>query len=770
MASNLTPRQVTITTIPDQESDETPHAEIQMETSELTTTDASAQTDSAGTGTATVPVEDNTPIDFSKLEPQKDPYLQFSRKKYHAYIKEKMKSSPFNYSSPCVINESSTTDTPKMDYKFCVEKMASNAEYPSTTHYAVPDSSELHLPSTKAFFDSLGIQDGKSQLGKPQKANFRSKHPVRHSVPHKGPGIHNLKRISFDGAYVRVAGIQSHLAYDLTKSLLPRWFSVMLDIQYYIDNISRTPFLQPEDAADQTRKWTTYLKSIVLFINLVDQVDTNIKVKTEKLIAQCQAVEKSQGIQLRTAVHFRAHDELHGTAGGLYETAINLYKFLKNSPKNASFERFIDVFNQLYVATATENVSYTKASNATNFVAGVFKRKSEDIKIEFTGGQRDFLLDSYVPQTSKNSVCIVDKLPENEFFKQMVTYISNVTNIRPNIFDILNMRVELNFTFLQCINPTSLDKIALLDIELGDRSTIKKTPIKTWQESTRGNVEEVIPKLNGFQYSVQYFSGDQRYCVASRYPQAPQLVMSTTSEYDVDISIEAAALPDGTIAVRPIAVRKLGGIIPDDPDNWKVLREMVRYIKITSTCSFKWPYNRPDGLILNMDDGSQIYQKKHQTFDCYYDEYHNSPGIVMDCYYNGEHTYIRNPWASQILVDHVKSKPPSYLANLKKIHVQRKQDKSWQADRAPVTTIMQPEYRDYLTNPGPYYPQMPNCYSLCISYRISSLNNQLDSVVPDIGVVQLLKNILSRKKNYIAPTERTVPTAFTKLKTDDFCS
>lgn len=272
-----------------------------------------------------------------------------------------------------------------------------------------------------------------------------------------------------------------------------------------------------------------------------------------------------------------------------------------------------------------------------------------------------------------------------------------------------------------------------------DRSAINKSKIKPFKEILPKIIIQKKEKLNGFQYQLKYKKKEDKYSVCARYPQAPQILIDSDRHYDFDINVEIAPTLNSQFEIRIINITEMGGLIPLESGNDHIHRKMSQFVKFIVDCSFTWPYNKPDGLILVYEDGDTEYLRKHPTTDLMFDSIKDECKIMSKYYENGLVTYVANEWASEIMNNHLSFKGKAYKDSLRKIAIENDKKKSTESFILPSNSLnLTLEQNNILEEPGPIYPLIPRCYNVPITYTSYDKQNIKIEEDPNVSAINLL--------------------------------
>lgn len=662
---------------------------------------------------------------FTHLKSNIDPFLQVTPDQYNKYLQKKKATSVFNFNDGPVETRHSISATPEADYQSNIEILRHNPDYSSTTHYEIPSNPPPQCKSTLTSREKFTTEWGQRCLVedyKPIPTTFISEHPIRHSTPHKGPGTQDLRSINVDGAYVRVAGLISQLSYELLDLTLPKWLPVFLDMIFYVDH-QRIKFSNHTTDYDKlTHSVTQYVQTMAKVLDTLDKKKFDQKKKMELAIASSKTIEAKLKISVKFFTKYRADCELQGDCGVMFISATNLFKILDVEHVRPYLTPLISTFNQLYMATAVECVSYAHAEQAVPYckAEGNFG-VDQFVKIR-TSNQTIKIRQEYRANAGRNEEPYFLTKEELELITTPITnsqvmYLFLRDTIRPTIKIVHAYSLHIDIHLIKSFNVEDVKNNVFQDILKLDRSLIKKSSIQQLNEKPNRAIVKIEPKLNGFQYQLKYTTADKRYHVTARYPQAPQCIFTANSIYDFDIIVEIAPTRVKTFEVRIISVQEIGSILPNSEENFFMLDKIRSMVRFTINCAFEWPYNKPDGLILSDAMGYQTYIRKNPTIDLFYDPLKDLPMIMSKQYIDGLPAYTKNEWASTLIQNHLKYKSKVYKENLRNQSIAADTENSSKQFTIPYESInMTLEQREIIDNPGPIYPVIPNCYNIPVSY------------------------------------------------------
>lgn len=660
-----------------------------------------------------------------QVVPNKDPFLQLLKKQYDGYVEDRSKKAVFNFRSPVVLNMNSVSENPESDLKTNIQLMKQNPNYTSKTHYDIPSNPKAQCKLNGSLHTHFTQDMGQKLLTEnyvPITTKFNEAHPVRASIPHRGPGVDNLESPGGDGSYVRVAGLISQIGYELINISLPRWLPVFLDVMFALDHQKNHNPVAGVDYEALKKRVDTYIQTMTRLLYDLDSKKRNdgkpltAKQKMETAIKLSTSLESKLKISVQESTLYRAKCELAGDTGLCYLSAINVFNILNGGASLEHISPFIRTFNELYVATATETMSYTRTKNACPYIKGGFGYDvNKACKIR-TDNKAIQIKEIYRAKQGDNADILTMGQAGFNAINQMRIDLKD--SIRPTSDYIDSYVLKIDINIYRGIKPSDMFNGYMQNVSKIDRSNMSKSHIKRCIQDTFPAIRGKKPKLNGFQYQLKYSVADKAYSVYARYPQAPQILIKSDSLYDFDISIElAAAKEKGKFDIRVIAVREMGGFIPEDAELQDHLDNFSRCIKFSATCHFNWEYNAPDGLIMTFTNGTSVYVRQHPTTDYYYDIATDAPCIMASQYIDGLKSFTKNEWASKIFENHVKYKTNEYKKSLKLAAESLMKSDIDPGYRLPDNLMnLTIEERQYLYDPGPIYPKIRDCYNLALSY------------------------------------------------------
>jgi hypothetical protein len=197
-----------------------------------------------------------------------------------------------------------------------------------------------------------------------------------------------------------------------------------------------------------------------------------------------------------------------------------------------------------------------------------------------------------------------------------------------------------------------------------DRSNIKRSKIYAYDQRYDDKYYSYKASLknNGFQYSLK--KNGNTYDVMARYPQAPQIYINMSGNFDFDINVELYK-NQGEYGLKVIAARQYGMQYYNFPENEQVLNGIKLQFEIRSIIEFK--DTMPDGYIVRGYQFSgkaaekPFYVKKKHSVDVFVD----SQGLVGRFQYDvADKTFKEDKQASQLMRQHVLYKDQQYITTL----------------------------------------------------------------------------------------------------------
>jgi hypothetical protein len=708
---------------------------------------------------------------FIDIKPGIDIALQVTPKQLEIYTLEVAASAVFNFKPPLVDNRHSLTTTPDRDHKIMESKASHNVNYSSTTEFHVPSVNTALDPLVAGIANKHHLPPPYTLADKEPVGVFNTQHPLRHSIPHKGPGVANMKSITDESSYVRVAGLISQLSYDLLDMNLPKWIPVLIDIAYMIVHADTLTLNLPNEEAILKKKWHVFLMTTVGIIDMVEATNLSQHKKFLEEVRLIKDLEQKKNLTIKQAVSFRALHELNGKSGRIVLAATYVYNALSQLPKSPAFLKFLAKFNSIFVSIASEAVSYCKSQQSLPYVQGRFASYVDTIKLR-TNKRPELVLQSHlIPLVAGKDIEFVTSNFNYNNINKILTHMDVTGLLRPKIQSLIHTNLVIEMYIMKSLDIERTPALTLSHISRCDRSCIIKSSIKPYNSNYDTSIKSVKPKLNGFQYQMSYDIETQTCTVISRYPTAPQIFIYGFFGYSFDLNVEVAKSLDDSFDVRIISVREFQGIIPIDSENDNILSRVSRFFSAKVNCTFDWPYNKPDGIIITKDNGQIVYAKKDATLDLYYDTESEQPTVKTIYYIGDTPVTIPDQWSSEILRHHLSYKPQSYIDSYKKVAIRELEKfKKRKNFHAFGSDSLEPYLRSCYDQPGSYRPAIPKCYSIPIKYTSFDFNtiHYLNEV--DINTVKKIYDYYIITTSTSQSSLNQCVTKFSALTCDDFNS
>ena len=578
---------------------------------------------------------------------------------------------------------------------------AKNKAYPFNTSFHVPKISEdlkKELLSNSQFAESQYSSEG-----------FVKCHPLRHTLPPRGPGSANFANYQDNNAWLRVAGPLAILATDIYNKILPRYIPTMINVFMYYGYVSENV----QFASDKTRMRAAIDVVSKILIAIASEAVTEEHGVNVALLTRLNAGIKTslgdRAFVLAEANKFKSQLELSGKGGVVFEASKLLYDYLKTS-RNALFLDFAENYKNLAEFMSLEVLAFAKAKDVVNVDQINAGHKVSEIEFMVTEKRSDLAMElqTLVPETFAIT-------PQTE----LTQIVNSVGTLRPTLSDVVIKPVVIKGTitsFLDFKPGTDTSRYSRLD-----RSKIARSLITSVDKKTHGRVQDYREKQNGFQYQIQYDHTDNMTSVIARYPQAPQFLPQITADRSFLIDIEMFSLNDGRIMAHLITIHRYGGVKFKKPDKLSTVKNFGNYFTFEITSHVLWPYSGHDGAIVQIS-GDTYYVKQRRELDVFYNADTNQFGRYKLIRHADGFEYEEDPNASAIYRLHIQGKNANYLDNT--VNATNKRVEKFKEGKLSDTFFCNsdwfihanPELHTMINHATNSLPRTQLCYNIPLSY------------------------------------------------------